>query len=901
MALRTRFSPRHTALIAAFAWALAAAAPSPRIAPGPVIIRTVASGTGKPVAAALVHLGGRYAHSGSDGILTLDGVPAGTYPLRIEQKGYASLGTSVTLPAGSREPIRITLDPIEMARVEGRIILEDSGEIVPGANVVLAPSAVPSSTRGTFTFAADWEGKFAILEIPPGAYAARVTAPGCAERASTVEVKPGPNAIEWKLARVTPRAMPDIRAVEAEATAPVAEREPNNGPAEAQLIQPATTITLVLDRRDDQDWFRFRLPQPALARVAIPVETPLNLNVSFRDAGERELRGVWSTAGRAAALEKDLAAGEYTLRVAHSGPGSEKPFALAVTALVIADPGEPNNGPAEARILRPGQIARGFIFPLGDADWYRLDLARPSMVRFTIPSCPFESFIAVCDPMGREVASHGFGKGADVSYVVSLPAGRHLVRVNEWYSNAFSTEPYALRADLAEDDGIGDGAEASGSAPRPLALNEMIGATICPIRDVDVFRLAIPSRGILHIEAVASTELLVAILGTGERAAPIATTGAKRPLHLIWGAKAPGTVDVAVREWFDNDWNASPYTLCAWFEPCDEAEMFDANETPAMATPIEPGDVLRGSIAPVGDVDVYRLYADHPGQLHLAGKAPTELVVRVLDAHGKVLLEHANGAGHPIDLHAGVAEGDVFIRFEEWYNNAASAIPYEIRADLLRAEPYERAPLAGDPPRHLKLGEAAPYRIEQFGDRDRFLFDAPEKGTYAVWMNSPVEKFVRIFDDRTGERVSERGFGAGKARIDIAAKGPARYRLEISEWYDNAWSMEPGYVMVDAGGREIAADAIEAVIDPIDPTNVMFLRREAKGFARPQEVIVDADGDGKPDLDLSAAPARAFRYRSEGLYLARARMTAATGTSSWVPIWVQAIGAREREGVSVDI
>ncbi|MEK7271197.1 MAG: CARDB domain-containing protein, partial [Planctomycetota bacterium] len=60
---------------------------------------------------------------------------------------------------------------------------------------------------------------------------------------------------------------------------------------------------------------------------------------------------------------------------------------------------------------------------------------------------------------------------------------------------------------------------------------------------------------------------------------------------------------------------------------------------------------------------------------------------------------------------------------------------------------------------------------------------------------------------------------------------------------------------------------------------------------------LDADGDGRPDLELPAGGETEYRYPAQGVYCAQAILQGADGTTGLSRTWVEAVGHRERKGV----
>ncbi|MCP4656412.1 MAG: hypothetical protein GY856_13445 [bacterium] len=963
---------------AAGAQAAAASARAPRIAPGPVLVRVTSQTTGEAVPGVVVHLGGRYAATATDGTVTLDGVPAGSYRLLVERVGFETFAETRELPPGRRDAIEVALREIAPTTVTGKVMLEDSGQLTPGARIALIPVRVDASTQGRFDFTTDWAGKFTIFEVPPGEYRAEVSMPGCLPGSFPLTVAEGMPEIAFELTRRSEPANLRVRVedaitgtpiggarvvlaegwplgvigerptdgqgvsvfedlrigrvnwiddgnglpvsrrsatvrVEAEGyepaldlvalaagaalamrlnpTAEIAEQEPNDTPATAQPLRTGAPIRLRIDRSDDRDVFRLRLAHPAYLKIVLGPENPIDTRVTLMGADGQPVKPPRSAyGGRDNVQEFGVPAGEYFLQVEEWGNNnsSDAFLTLRVTRDTAADSLEPNDSPTTARLLRSGEEARGTILPLGNVDHYRFEMERPGTVRLTMPAHSLDRRLVIRDADGSEAATRSVYGGQAMELVASLRAGRYVLELREWGDNRESIEPYTLRMDVAEDDGLDDPPPQPGrlSAVRMQPLSAKAGATVNPLRDADRYAVAAPSAGLLHVHAIAPIDLSVRALAANGDVLAGRNAYARNALDFAWSVPGPMTVYLEVREWGDNHWSASPYTLRTWWEPCDELERLGRNDQQESSTPWLPGETLRGSITPYGDVDLYRLDVDHPGYLRLAGLAPANTTVRIYDKRRERPVAVNSYANNRFQLGTEVVPGTWFVEVGGW-GNVSHVGSYDVATTLERAEPMELLPLSEDPPRILKLAEAQPFVIDHVGDRDRFTFSVAQAGTITVAIRTAVNTTVRIYDDRTGETLHERNFYAhNDAKLPLEAAGPTRYRIELSNW-GNVRSPEPGYVLADPEGRDVRSETLEAIADPYDPTLVTFSRRI-------RHTRFDVDADGTIEIDQ---PAATWRYPAEGIYTATARLEGDNGTHTVARLWVEATGPRERRGI----
>jgi hypothetical protein len=420
--------------------------------------------------------------------------------------------------------------------------------------------------------------------------------------------------------------------------------------------------------------------------------------------------------------------------------------------------------------------------------------------------------------------------------------------------NSESLTPYRLQVDVLPDDGLDDPAVAEGqmSAVRELKLGTQLGATLLPVGDQDVYRIAVPGAGRLQVRSSGRMERHMQLFGPDGAMLTEHGSHAGNPGRMEWFVEKAGEFFVVMREWGDNGWSPDAYALSAWLEPADMLDFATRNDDLPRAVPVSLGDTVHGSYMPQGDKDVFAVEIDFPGYLRVDASSPMETHLRILDAAGNLLVEHGAHAGNNATLAPPVQAGKYHVMLGEWGDNAASVLPYTLSIRLDRAEPGETFPLADDPPRRLKDGEAQSFSIDHVGDRDRFLFDMPQAGDVTVSVAAPLETLIRVYDHGGGQLLLEQGLHAPtRFQKAVTVDKATTLRLELTEWGDNSASLEPGFVMVDTKGRGIAADKVVAKIDPASPRRVV-LGRESLPYADPaQECRVDLAGDGRNIVTLT--------------------------------------------------
>ncbi len=543
--------------------------------------------TFRPVEGRAARRGLLVASTGWDGAFALREVPPGPYRVDVDATGCVPESFEIDVAEDTSE-FELAL-AVEFRRADLAVGVRDAatGAPVAGALVTLGEAAgtgriadARTGQDGRASFAdlrvggrnlADDQGR---LRVARAWVVARIEAEGYETSIVAVALRSG-GQVEVGL----------------HPTAPVDEVEPNGSVEAAQEVRTGAPIRLALLRPDDADVFRFRVEHPAFLRIGLTSVPGLETHLTLLSAEGRSIaeRGVYG--GEPNGLAFGLRPGEYLVRVAEWGQNasSEERLTLSIDAVGAPDALEPNDDPGAARRVALGEVVRGALVPVGDADAFRFELPRDARVRFTMPAHPLERHLLVRDEGGRELDAVGVYAHQALERIVSLRRGEYVAVLTEWGVNAESTEPYTLRIEGTLEDGVED--PAGPSAARAIDPDGLVGATLDPVGDVDRYGVAIPSAGVLRVRAIGPSEILLRVLAAD--GTPLAQVGAYagNPAELAWSAPGAALAFVEVREWGDNGAEPSPYTLSTRWEPCDE------DEPDPIAEPDEP---IRGSLCPLG-------------------------------------------------------------------------------------------------------------------------------------------------------------------------------------------------------------------------------------------------------------------------------------------------------------
>jgi hypothetical protein len=169
-----------------------------------------------------------------------------------------------------------------------------------------------------------------------------------------------------------------------------AEQEPNDRPPLATPIRAGEAVRAYLTPAGDVDWFALDAPAPSIARLSVTGIDKVDLVLSVHDAaGAQRVSTDEGTLREGEVLPNVfLPRGRSLVRVSGKKRQENVFTPYELTGELRPDPGdeeiEPNDGPASATPIVSGVARKGWIYPRGDVDVYRLDVGAGAARRFRI-------------------------------------------------------------------------------------------------------------------------------------------------------------------------------------------------------------------------------------------------------------------------------------------------------------------------------------------------------------------------------------------------------------------------------------------------------------------------------------------------------------------------------------
>lgn len=861
--------------------------------------------TGLPISGALIQLQPKKVKAtiqgtfdgctGFDGQLAILNVPEGLYNVTIGADGFEKQQADWDIRR-THVSFDIALSPKIQSKEGVTVAITDklTGKALPNAHAVWEAAVGAGALLDALS---DTRGMVRFSDIPVGQWTRRSEQNGLLMRRLGVITVTAEGYVP--VSQMMELGGQPTTAIALTPVAEIAEQESNNSITEAQKVPIGVPIAFKIDRNDDVDIFQIELPTDGTIIIDV-AEGPIQRYVLLMNKDGQRITDQGVYAGSPTHIvSPGLKAGTYFVQIeewGRNGASPEKQMAT-IQAVPAPDPMEPNDTMETARLMRTGESVSGVTLPTGDQDYFRFHAPRPGVVQVETEPHALQRYIAIYDMQTNRLADGGVYAGTPLKVQARIPeSGDYMILASEWGNNAESTEPYTITMDFVPDDGIDDPSMTNRPlrAARQMEPGTCLSQSIWPLGDSDLYEIKCPGTGRLHVDGTAPIQFYVAIYRPDGQRVTEKGVYENQKLRILYDCSGAETVYAFVSEWGDNNASSRPYTLSAWFEPSEDMEQAQRNETMETAFPLEAGEVLAGSIFPYQDQDYYQITPAFPGWLSVTGTTPLQLHLTLFDRQTNAVFDKGF---YPPSVAVGgpVLPGDYWLRVMEWGNNDCTPRPYHLDVKLDRAEPAETVPLAEDKPRQLELKQAQSYSFDLIDDVDTFIYNDKTGTNFIIRCVNSMQTLIRVLDDETEALLVEKGYYEGVFELPIKAAEPRRYRIQLNEWGNNAHSLKPGYIMVSEQSTPIPADSIQ--VDVSGGRQLYFSRTEIPKVPRPEKVVIDVNGDGKGDVTVKKEGETAYRMPKAGIFAAKAMMSDTNGVTSTLHFWIDAKEHQAREGI----
>lgn len=487
------------------------------------------------------------------------------------------------------------------------------------------------------------------------------------------------------------------------------ETESNDDSGFANLIGMEQTVTGTIGDAGDMDWFAFDVTEPNQMTLSMEASSgDLLLRAEFFNPSKGHLlTGQSGHSGDPFSMTYDfLQSGRYLLRVRSLNDSfNDTPYRFTTSIVPVNDPFEPNGDYGDATPLSQVNQVQGFLFPTGDHDWFRVQVAEPGTLTAIVSGLPSNITPAIdffnLSKDHRTGRSGAAGVDLRVSFEVGEP-GTYLVRMRDSGDNDESTQPYTLTLLGASFESYAPVARIQSIDPGAIVVGDDIafegsGSDIDGAISGYEWRSSID--GVLSDQASFSTDALS--VGTHDIYFKVVDN------QGIWSTEVGELVYVGS-------------SISEEVEP--NGSFFDANEF-ALERP------LTGKVEERGEYDYYKVYVPVAGHLRV------ELTNVPVDLRMELALFNrywdwisisntATEAGDDVGVSMDITEpGLIYVRLRDVHSVVNTDFTYTLAAY------HEPAPDVFEPNGNLLLSPVLPN-----SQVEGYFFPSNDYDWYRVWV-----------------------------------------------------------------------------------------------------------------------------------------------------------------------
>jgi uncharacterized caspase-like protein len=473
--------------------------------------------------------------------------------------------------------------------------------------------------------------------------------------------------------------------------------EPNNAPSLARVLPLEGSHRLNIQPLAEVDYFILPVKSPGELSVrATGVPEELDIAMQLLDYDLAGLSG-WVVAPRPGgdtdALFRIGTPGLYVLEVRdnYNDKRSGKAFTLETKFTPSPDPFEPNENITTARWLPLSEKHQLNIFPIADADWFRIEVDHPGELLVDALTVPenLDVTLRALTPEQRDltgwIAPPRPG-GDTVGSVDLAQPGVYYLEVRDSGNDQTSVKPFTFRTRFTSSPDQYEPNDTARAAT-PLRANGEVVLNILPLGDADWFKVQIEEPGELAVsidEGPENLDLTYHVLDSDRRD----MTGWV-PAYAK-GGLTEGFVDLAragqyfieVRDGNNDGRSIKPAVLTTRFTPTTMS--YEPNDTFGTATQVSLVGSNADYILPKGDGDWHVFYAPGPGMLNVSVDEVPEVLdvaLRVLDSDQRDLtgwIIPPRPGGETTGTVKLERPGWYWMEIRDSYNDARSPKPFRV-------------------------------------------------------------------------------------------------------------------------------------------------------------------------------------------------------------------------------
>ncbi len=352
---------------------------------------------------------------------------------------------------------------------------------------------------------------------------------------------------------------------------------------------------------------------------------------------------------------------------------------------------EPNDTIEEATEIKLNQVVEFQIKPVGDLDWFKVEVPGNGYLKVSTQSQPenlnLECSFAVYEEWEQEKAKF-FVKKLEMPAIAKVQKGTCYILINDDWNDAESDEKISMKVEFIEEFDKNEPNDRIEDATA-LELNTDFQMAIFPLKDIDWFKIEVETPGYVKL----SLKNVDKEITPEVKFYKYDQWAEKKEIEISKHLELPAAVQInepctyyfAINDDWNNAYSQSLFDVRIEF--IEEHDLQEPNNNFESAFELQSGDQINIAIFPVGDVDYFKITPIKNGIMSLKTKdVPQNINLRakcfVNDAENQEnYIEKSEYLSVPCEFSV-EANIEYFFYIEDDWNDAASEKLFELKVEV---------------------------------------------------------------------------------------------------------------------------------------------------------------------------------------------------------------------------
>lgn len=349
---------------------------------------------------------------------------------------------------------------------------------------------------------------------------------------------------------------------------------------------------------------------------------------------------------------------------------------------------EPNDQIQDANPIDFGTDFLMSIFPVGDIDWYSVDVKEQGYIEVMTKDIPegldIQVRFALYDEWGSKKEDFITNYMKTPAIISVTEPGTYYIMILERWGQKESDQEFSVKINFLKEM---DTHEPNNDVltAKQIEFEKEYQSAIFPLNDEDWFKLELTEQGYVHIkskDAPGDVKLAAFISRYDEYGSKkIKTYITKEEVPFVFAISEPGDYYLVLCDLWGNKYSKEVFTWQTEFIP--EMDIYEPNNDFENATPIYTDSVFQIAIFPIGDSDIFKFAPKNKGKLEIKSNNTSNIDLRVkiyqVKKESSEKPKQLKGSEQlPMVFEINDLEKDYYFEFHDQWNKKASKDLFEL-------------------------------------------------------------------------------------------------------------------------------------------------------------------------------------------------------------------------------